>query len=200
MIKIGITGGIGSGKTTVCKIFETLGVPIYYADERAKWLMVNSPVIRIGIQNLFGEKAFDENGQLNRSHISGIVFKIPKKLHKLNALVHPAVFIDGENWQQEQFQLGAPYTLKEAALIYESGSDKYLDKIIVVTAPEELRIQRVMERDGLTREAVADRIANQMPEAEKVAKADFVIINDGEHSLIQQVRQIHQQLIKASEG
>lgn len=195
MRKVGITGGIGSGKTTVCKIFETLGIPIYYADDRAKWLMVNSPALQTGIINLFGKESYDEEGQLNRAYIGGIAFKHPKKLQKLNALVHPAVFVDGENWQQEQLAHQFPYTLKEAALLYESGSHKFLDKMIVVTAPEELRIERVMKRDGLDKEAVQDRIARQMPEAEKVAQADYIITNDGQQLLIPQVLEIHQQLL-----
>ncbi len=195
MLKVGITGGIGSGKTTVCKIFATLGIPIYYADDRAKWLMVNSPSLRIGIINLFGKEAYQEEGPLNRAYIGGIAFKHPKKLQKLNALVHPAVFVDGENWQKEQLTLQVPYTLKEAALLYESGSYKFLDKMIVVTAPEEMRIERVMKRDELDREAIQDRIARQMPEAEKVAQADYVINNDGQRLLIPQVLEIHQQLL-----
>lgn len=195
MLKVGITGGIGSGKTTVCKIFETLGIPIYYADDRAKWLMVNSPALQTGIINLFGKESYDEVGQLNRAYIGGIAFKHPKKLQKLNALVHPAVFVDGENWQQEQMILQAPYTLKEAALLYESGSHKFLDKMIVVTAPEALRIERVMKRDGLDKTAVQDRIARQMPEEEKVAQADYIINNDGQQLLIPQVLDIHQQLL-----
>lgn len=193
---MGITGGIGSGKTTVCKIFETLNIPIYYADDRAKWLMVNSPTLQTGITQLFGKEAYLEDGALNRAHIGSIAFKDPAKLQKLNALVHPAVFVDGENWQQEQLALGAPYTLKEAALIYETGSYKMLDKVIVVTASEELRIARVMKRDDLSEEEVKERIARQMPEAEKVAKADFVINNDGQHSLIKQVLAIHQALLE----
>lgn len=195
MLKVGITGGIGSGKTTVCKIFETLGIPIYYADDRAKWLMVNSPALQTGITNLFGKESYNEAGQLNRAYIGGIAFKHPKKLQKLNALVHPAVFVDGENWQQEQMTLQAPYTLKEAALLYESGSHKFLDKMIVVTAPEALRIERVMKRDGLDKTAVQDRIARQMPEEEKVAQADYIINNDGQQLLIPQVLDIHQQLL-----
>lgn len=195
MLRLGITGGIGSGKTTVCKIFETLHIPIYYADDRAKWLMVNSPALQTGITQLFGDKAYLEDGALNRAHIGSIAFKDPAKLQKLNALVHPAVFVDGENWQQEQLAVGAPYTLKEAALIYETGSYKTLDKVIVVTAPEELRIERVMKRDDLSEEEVKERIARQMPEEEKVAKADFVINNDGQHSLIKQVLAIHQTIL-----
>ncbi len=196
MLRLGITGGIGSGKTTVCKIFETLQIPIYYADDRAKWLMVNSPALQTGIQQLFGAEAYFEDGSLNRAHIGGLAFKDPAKLQKLNALVHPAVFVDGENWQQEQLALGVPYTLKEAALIYETGSYKMLDKVIVVTAPEELRIERVMKRDQLSAAEVKERMARQMPESEKVSRADYIIQNDSQHSLIKQVLTIHQAILE----
>lgn len=196
-LKVGITGGIGSGKTTVCKIFESLGIPVYYADERAKWLMSNDPELIQGIKKLFGDTAYDSDGNLNRSHISGIVFHDPEKLEQLNALVHPAVAKDGSTWNQAQS--GVPYTLREAALIYEAGIDKHLDYVIVVTAPLEMRIQRVMNRDGVSREAVEARIARQMPETEKVKLADFVIYNDGERALIPQVLTIHQQLLKEVE-
>lgn len=196
MLKVGITGGIGSGKTTICKIFELLGIPIYYADEKAKWLMSNDPQLIIGIQSIFGKDAYLENGQLNRSHIASIAFNQPKKLSKLNALVHPAVAKDGEAWHNEQ--INVPYTLKEAALIFESGSYQYLDKTITVFAPLETRIQRVMKRDQSERAAIEARISKQMPDNEKMKMADFIIRNDGKSSLIQQVMQIHQQLLSLS--
>ena len=191
MLKVGITGGIGSGKTTVCKMFETLGIPVYYADDRAKWLMTRAPEIRRAIIELFGAQAY-ENEQLNRAYIAGIVFKDPDKLKQLNAIVHPAVKKDGQAWQEQQKNI--PYTLKEAALIFESGSFKDLDKVITVFAPEELRIQRILARDQTTEEAVKARMDQQMPEEEKIARADFVIYNDGVHSLIRQVYAIHEQL------
>ncbi|MBK7870120.1 MAG: dephospho-CoA kinase [Saprospiraceae bacterium] len=193
-LKVGITGGIGSGKTTVCKIFETLGIPVYYADERAKWLMVNDPDLIKDIKVLFGEAAYDLEGHLNRKYISDIVFNNPEKLNQLNSLVHPAVAKDGSAWNQAQ--VGVPYTLREAALIYEAGINKHLDYVIVVTAPLELRIQRVMQRDQIPREAVEARIDKQMPEEEKVRLGDFVIVNDGEQALIPQVLAIHQKLCK----
>lgn len=191
--KIGITGGIGSGKTTVCKIFEALGIPVYYADDRAKWLMTNDSNLIASIKNLFGAAAYFENGELNRAHIAQIAFHDPQKLAQLNALVHPVVFSDSEQWQQAQQHV--PYTIKEAALLYESGSYQKLDQIIVVTAPIEIRIQRVMDRDKTTYEAVEARLNKQMPEAEKVQKADFVIYNDGKQALLPQVLNIHQQLL-----
>ncbi len=192
--KIGITGGIGSGKTTVCQIFETLGIPVYYADERAKWLMVNDSTLVEGIKNLFGGAAYTENGELNRAYISQIVFSDSQKLQQLNALVHPAVLRDGEAWHAAQKEV--PYTLKEAALIYESGSYKELNKVIVVTAPIEVRIKRVMQRDGVTQDAVEARLQQQMPEEEKIERADFIVNNDGNWTLVPQVLAIHKQLLE----
>jgi dephospho-CoA kinase len=192
MQHLGITGGIGSGKSTVCKIFETLGIPIYYADDRAKYLMSHDPDLIAGIIDLFGPEAYLEPHLLNRAHIAQVAFNDKDKLSQLNALVHPAVGRDGLEWQSAQKDV--PYTLKEAALLYESGSYRSLDKIIVVTAPLELRIERVMARDGVKREDIEARISKQMPEAEKVSLADFVVYNDGEQALIPQVMNIHQQL------
>lgn len=189
MYHLGITGGIGSGKTTVCKIFETLGIPIYYADERAKYLMSHDPELMAGIVSLFGPEAYAEPQVLNRAHIAKVAFNDKEKLNQLNALVHPAVARDGQAWQAAQQNV--PYTLKEAALLYESGSYRSLDKIIVVTAPLELRIERVIHRDGAKREEVEARIAKQMPEEEKVKLADFVVYNDGAQALIPQVIAIH---------
>lgn len=198
MIKVGITGGIGSGKTTACRIFEWLGVPVYYADERAKWLMQHDPELVSNILALFGTDAYTTDGSLNRAHLSRIIFADPDKRKQLNALVHPAVWRDGEKWQQQH--RSAPYTLKEAALLYESGGDRLLDRMIVVTAPEALRIARVVQRDGLSPEEVKQRIRAQMPEAEKAARADFIIENDGEHSLLQQVLSVHHTLLAPVAG
>ncbi len=195
MLKVGITGGMGSGKTTVCKIFEALGIPVYYADDRAKWLMVHQPEVRKAILKLFGPEAYQDD-QLNRAHIAKIAFSAPEKLKQLNAIVHPAVFKDGQLWHESQQKV--PYTLKEAALIFESGSYKTLDKVITVFAPKELRIQRIMKRDNSDRSAIEARMDKQMPEEEKIEKADFVIYNDGEHSLVRQVLYIHEQLTQES--
>ncbi len=144
-MKIGITGGIGSGKTTVCKIFETLGIPVYYADDRAKELMVTNPDLVAGIKKLFGEEAYHSDGSLNRAHIAALAFGDAAMLAQLNALVHPAVHQDGYEWAESQTD--APYTLREAALVFESGGHKKLDKVITVFAPKEMRIERVMARD-----------------------------------------------------
>ena len=193
-LKIGITGGIGSGKTTVCHIFETLNIPVYYADERAKALMIQDKNLIQNIKNLLGENAYFEDGSLNRTYISEIVFHNSMKINALNALVHPAVLADGEAWHKKQ--INVPYTLKEAALHFESGNYKYFDKMITVFAPENSRIERVLLRGGhLSKQDIEARIATQMPEEEKMKRADFIIFNDGTQPLITQVLNIHHILI-----
>lgn len=192
MIKVGVTGGIGSGKTTVCKIFETLGIPIYYADVRGKELMQTDPELIKKITELFGKQAYT-NGELNRKFISSQVFQSKPLLEKLNALVHPAVAMDAEKWA-DQYQ-SESYIIKEAALLFENGSYKQLDKIITVYASQELRIKRVRERDNVSYDEVVARIKNQIPDDEKVKKSDFVIYNDGKHTLIKQVLSIHYSLL-----
>ena len=187
MLKVGITGGIGSGKTTVCRIFEMLNIPIYYADDRAKWLMQHDPNLKKNIITLLGEEAYLLEGDLNRTYIGKKIFSDKALLAKLNKLVHPAVFLDGQKWFEEQT---SPYAIKEAALFYETGSYKQMDKMIVVTADREERIRRVMLRDGLERKAVEARMDKQLPEEEKIEKADYVIYNDGRELLIPKIFEI----------
>lgn len=193
-MKVGITGNIGSGKTTVCKIFETLNIPIYFADDEAKKLMVEDPNVREKIKLLFGVKAYLNDGSLDRKYIGNIVFGNPQMLSKLNYIVHPAVRDHSARWANAHKK--APYVLKEAALMVESGNYKDLDKLIVVSAPLDTRIQRVIKRDNVTKEAVMARENKQMSEEEKVALADYIINNDGQHALVPQVHKIHQELIK----
>lgn len=193
MLKIGITGGIGSGKTTVCQIFAALGIPVYYADDRAKWLMTNDLDLKNKIIDLFGSAAYLPDGALNRAHIGQLAFNDKNLLNQLNEAVHPAVFNDGHQWFNEQT---TAYAIKEAALFYETGSYVQMDKMITVTAPEQIRIDRVMERDQTSAAEVKSRIDKQLPESEKVNKADFVIYNDGQKLLIPQVIAIHRTLLK----
>jgi dephospho-CoA kinase len=192
-LKVGITGGIGSGKTTICKIFETLGIPVYYADGRAKWLMVNDPRLVAGVKKMFGEQAYFSHGALNRQYLADTVFSDPEKLQQLNQLVHPAVADDSSRWQNGQ--IGVPYTLKEAALLFESKNHLVLDKVITVSCPEAIRLKRVMERDKMSEAEVRARMERQMPEEEKVKLADYIIYNDGKKGLVPQVMAIHQQLL-----
>lgn len=192
-LRVGITGGIGSGKTTVCQIFETLGIPIYYADNWAKYLLENDPELQAGVKEIFGKDAYI-NGKYNRSFIAQIAFNNPQKLAQLNALAHPAVEKHSKLWHSKQ--VNVPYTLKEAALIVETGGHKLLDALILVTAPEEIRINRVIFRDGTDRNTILKRMLTQMPESEKIEYADFLINNDGQQPLLPQVLKIHQQLLR----
>ncbi len=193
MKRVGITGGIGSGKSTVCVVFEQLGIPVYYADQQAKWLMVHDERLREGVVVLLGAEAYLPKGQLNSRWIAGRVFQQPALLQQLNALVHPVVATHSEQWHASQSSV--PYTLYEAALLFESGGYQKMDSMITVTAPLPVRIERVMQRDHCSREEVEARIARQLPEEEKVARANFVIVNDGQHSLISQVLHIHHSLL-----
>lgn len=192
MLQIGITGGIGSGKSTVCHYFKELGIPVYYADARAKWLMTHDEMLIAKIKSLFGQEAYSGEGQLNRAYIAGIVFNDPQKLKLLNSLIHPAVARDQKAWHDAQKNV--PYTLKEAALIYESGSYKALDKVIMVFAPEAVRIERVVKRDSISKEAVEARISKQWSEEKKLRLADFIILNEGHQDLKLQVNNIHKAL------
>ncbi len=191
-LRVGITGGIGSGKTTVCRIFEQLGIPVYYADERAKALMNENKTLKKQITNLFGEAAYLPDGSLDRKHIANIVFQDATMLEKLNAIVHPAVLKDGDKWHNQQ--QGVPYTLKESALLFEIGSQVFYDKTVMVFAQKEIRLHRVMERDGLPKAAVEARISKQMDDEQKLQLADYVLINDGSRLLVPQVMDIHRQL------
>lgn len=197
VLKVGITGGIGSGKTTVCKLFEQLGVPIYYADDRAKYLMQHEHYLIDLIKQNFGAEVYDNGGVLNRRLLAEKVFNNTEKLALLNSLVHPAVFRDTERFVEQQQIKNLPYAMKEAALLVETGSYKSLNKLIVVTAPLELRIQRVAARDGATRDEILARMRNQLPEEEKIKLADYIITNDkDEEHLKQQVLNIHEQLLE----
>jgi len=190
-MKIGITGGIGSGKSYVSKIFGALGVPCYDADMEAKRLMNNDLHIREALVKAFGPQVYGLDGLIDRAYLSALVFRDREKLDLLNGIVHPAVIRHAEDWAEAQTH---PYSLKEAALLFESGSYRLLDRTILVSAPEEERIRRVMQRDGATKAEVVRRIEKQMPEEEKAKLADFVIVNDGQTPLLPQVLKINGQL------
>jgi len=191
MISVGLTGGIGSGKSTVAAIFEVLGIPVYYADSAAKELMNEDPVLKEKIISNFGKDAYKE-GVLNRSYLGQRVFKDKEKLALLNSLVHPVTIRDGNEWMRRQ---KTPYALKEAALIFESGSEKDLDFVIGVSAPESLRISRTVKRDGISPEAVKLRMKNQMDEDEKMKRCDFIVYNDEQQPLLPQVLSLHQHFL-----
>lgn len=193
MIKVGITGGIGSGKTTVCNIFELLGVPVFYADTEAKKIMIESLEVKNRIIGIFGEKAYASETELNRKYIAEIVFKDVDKLEQLNAVVHPAVKNAFIIWSSAQI---TPYVLKEAALLFESKTHLDNDYNILVSSPLGVRIERVMRRDRVTKENVLERINKQLPEEEKVKLSDYVIHNDESQFLIKQVLALHQKIIE----
>ena len=184
---IGLTGGIGSGKTTIGKYFKSLGIPLYIADDAAKEVM-KLPEIIASLKATFGEDVFSSN-TLNSEKLSKIVFNNPEKLNLLNKIVHPAVKIHFEDWLLSHKK--APFIIKEAAILFESGSYKYCDKIITVVAPLEIRIKRVIERDKTTREAVLKRIENQWSDEQKNSKSDFVINNSSLEDAKTQVVKIH---------
>ncbi|MCS6820278.1 MAG: dephospho-CoA kinase [Microscillaceae bacterium] len=190
MQQIGITGGIGSGKSLICKIFQTLGAPIYEADSRAKWLMVNYLPLKEQIIQHFGKEAYLPNGELNRNFLAKEVFNDSAKTQLINHLVHPCVGEDYQRWVRENSHF--PYVLNEAALLFEAGRDKVLDKIITVFAPKALRIKRIQQRDKHRSlqeiEAIMDK---QISEEEKIKRADFVIYNDDVQPVLPQVLHLH---------
>lgn len=192
MLKVGITGGIGSGKSTVSKIFELLNVPVYYADEASKRLYTSDKNLMANIKKNFGEEVYT-NDQLNRSRLAAMVFNDPEKLALLNSIVHPPTIKDAADWMQQQT---APYIIKEAALIFESGSSAGLDLVIGVYAPKHIRIQRVMERDSISRDDVLNRMNRQIDEELKMKLCDFVIQNNELMLVLPQVLELHENLLQ----
>ncbi len=190
-MRVGLTGGIGSGKSLVASFFELLGVPVFRADDEAIYLMEHDPALQSEIIRVFGEKVY-EKGRLNRPFLASLVFGNEKQLEILNSIVHPAVIAYGRQWALTQT---APYTIKEAAIFFESGSNKEMDRMIGVYAPESVRIERVMRRDGISDAEVRDRISKQMDDAEKMKRCDYVIQNDGSASVIEQVLSLHERLL-----
>ena len=198
MLRIGITGGIGSGKSIASRLFHTLVVPVYDADTRARWVMENDEALRDEMQAAFGVETYDTEGRLNRAALAATVFNNPARLAQLNALVHPHVGTDFEHWASAQQQAGHAYVLKEAALLFEAGSYKQLDRIITVFAPLAVRTARVLRRDPQrTAVDVAAIMAKQLSEEEKMQRADYVLVNDDVQPLLPQVLALHVEFIAA---
>jgi dephospho-CoA kinase len=191
MIRIGLTGNIGSGKSTVARIFETFDVPVFYADAEGRRVL-EADAVKLQIQTLFGNGVFTD-GTINRQKLAEIVFRDKEQLDRLNAIIHPAVRNSFEKFTAQNS--GSPYIIYEAAIMIESGSYKNFDKIIFVSADRELRISRVIARDKVTREAVLLRMQNQWPEKKKLPVAQFVINNNDNRLLIPQVLNIHRHLV-----
>ena len=192
MLKIGLTGGIGSGKSTVARIFEVLGIPVYYADDAAKKLMNNDQNLQKQIIQHFGKESFI-NGKLNRAFLADVVFSNPAKTKLINSIIHPATIADAKKWMEKQ---NAPYSIKEAALIFEANAEKNLDLIIGVSSTYELRLQRVMQRDGINKGAVEKRMQNQMDENKKMESCDFVLNNNETELLIPQILALHKKILQ----
>ena len=195
MLRIGLTGGIGSGKTIVAKLFELLNIPVYYADQASKRLYHSDKELMADIKKHFGEDVYT-NDQLNRQHLAEIVFNNPEKLELLNNLVHPPTIKDAEQWMSRQT---TPYIVKEAALLFESGSAASLDYVIGVRAPVDVRIKRTMDRDGFTREEVMKRMDRQINEDMKMSLCDFIINNDEQELIIPQVISLHRSFLAMSD-
>ncbi len=188
MLRIGITGGIGSGKSVVARLFAALGVPVYDSDSRAKWVMAHDEVLRAQLQAAFGPAVYDAAGQLNRSYLAQVAFNDATQLARLNALVHPRVGEDFATWTAAQVAAGYPYLLKEAALLYESGAYRGLDSIITVFAPPEVRMARVLRRDAHRASADVQAImGKQLSEEEKLQRAEYVVYNDDSQLVLPQV-------------
>jgi len=194
MLRIGLTGGIGSGKSTVARIFEVLGIPVYDADSASKKLMIENNELKNQIKNSFGKGAYTD-GELNRRYLAEQVFSDSQKMALLNSLVHPTTIKDAEQWMKKQ---KAPYLIKEAALIFESGSQKQLNYVIGVKSPLALRLQRTIQRDNVNTEQVKARIEMQMDEAIKMSLCDYVIINDEQQMILPQVLELHEKFLKMS--
>lgn len=195
MLKVGITGGIGSGKTTVCKLFQLQNIPVFYADQQAKTIMQTDKQLVDDLKAAFGMDVYSEEEILNRGKLAALVFNDEEKLKKLNSLVHPAVFRAFDIWVKQQT---APYVLKEAALLFESGSYKNCDYIILVKSPQDLKISRIIERDSITEADVLKRMNKQLSDQEKEQRSNFIIYNDEKQMLIPQVLELHEKFLKLS--
>ncbi len=191
MIKVGVTGGIGSGKTLVCRVFETLGTPVFYADQQAKQLYDEDQELRNEMIHLFGPEIYGQNG-LNRALLASKIFSDPQTLDRVNQLVHPRVRRKFNQWCQ--LHTDRPYLIEEAAVLPGSKNQHGLDYLILVYAPKEIRIQRVIERDQVSRASVERRMAHQVEDEHRMARADFVVYNDGSRMVLPQIIHIHQQL------
>lgn len=196
MIKVGLTGGIGAGKSWIAKIFQNLGVPIYNADLRSKEILFNSEIVHTEIKNKIGENVFT-NGIPDRKKLADIVFNDQEKLAILNSILHPKVKEDYEKWLVENAT--APYTIKEAAILFETGIYKFSDKNILVTAPKSIRIERVKKRDNTSQEEIESRMNKQWDDEKKIPLADLVIVNDGKQAILSKILDFHERLINQLE-
>lgn len=193
-LQIGITGGIGSGKSVVCKVFSCLNIPVYEADSRAKWLTNNNPEIRRMVTELLGVRSYKSTGLYDSVYVASLVFKDESLLKKLNAIIHPVVMEDTEKWVSERS--GAPYVIKEAAIMNKAGDRNNLDYVVVVRAPVEVRIKRILQRDNRREEEIRAIIQRQVSDEERDKIADFLVSNDGKSALIPQILKLHEMFLE----
>jgi dephospho-CoA kinase len=191
-LKIGVTGGIGSGKTTVCKVFTAIGIPVFSADNEAKKLMESDPQVMEQVNSIAGYDIY-QGGTLNRAELAELIFNSRDLLERINGVVHPAVRRQFEIWYSDQ---EAGYVILEAAILFETGSYKTVDRIITVIAPFEERIERVVRRNSLTREQIMERIRNQSDDEYKISRSDFVIDNSDNRMIIPEILRIHDEIMK----
>lgn len=191
MIKAGVTGGIGSGKSIVCRVFETMGVPVYYADLHSRRLVDSEPELRKKLIGLFGQEIYNGN-ILNRPRFAAEIFADPQRLEAANTIIHPWVRKDFDRWVRAYPD--KEYVIEEAAILFESGGNTQVDKCITVLAPVEVRMKRILKRPGMTPDRIREIMANQWPDEKKAALADFVILNDEKTLIIPQILFIHEQL------
>lgn len=196
MIKIGLTGGIGSGKTTVAKVFETLGVPVYYSDIWAKIITVSDKNVISSLVAEFGKDVYFSDGEINKPFLSKLIFDNKDSREKINNIIHPAVAKHFEEWVKDNETIGKEYVIKEAAILFESGADKQVDKIITVVTDVEQRIQRLIKRDSNSREEILRKIKAQISDEEKIKLSDFIIKNNDEDMVLPQILEINDVIIK----
>ena len=187
MVRVGITGGMGSGKSVVAELLQVMNIPVYNADDASKKILKNDDRIRRKLQNLLGDDIFFSDGELNRGQMASLIFNNPELLSQTNAIIHPAVFDDFEYWCRLQ---SSNVVACESAIIFECGLNRRLDHVIMVSAPEEIRIARAAARDHTDKEQIISRVKNQMPDNEKAQLADFIVINDDRQALIPQIRSL----------
>jgi len=191
-VKIGVTGGIGSGKTSVCRVFNVLGIPIFSADAEARRIMDSDPIVMEQVRKIAGKDVYSQ-GILDRTGLASIIFNDEKRLSKINNLVHPVIFDNFRKWAEES---SAPYVIMEAAILFESNASFVVDKIITVIAPLEERIERVTRRNMLDRDQVLERIKNQMDDQFKIKHSEWVINNSENEMIIPAILKIHEEIIK----
>ena len=193
MLKVGITGGMGSGKSTVCNILKNLGVPIFTSDDVGKYLLDNDDYLKDEIKRTFDSDMYTSTGRLDRERMAKLVFNNPDELQRINAIVHPRVKAEFDGWCKKNEK--KPYVVKEAAILFETGKHKEMDKMVTVFCPKEERINRIIKRDEATKEDIEKRMMHQYSDAERNALADFIIINDGKEDLLPQVMELHELLL-----